>query len=1111
MTARSKFLFVVLLCLSVPVFGQHFPRSPHATARSRQHEASAQRQSPRQMTQALRKASPKRATSVAGKIRRNRAKSLAGTSSAPKIGFLTASTLPVFGYPFFNTLVSGDFNGDSKPDVAIVVETYGMARGTNSDSYSYWISTVLSNGDGTFQPATLTGLADYPAALLAGDLNQDGKADLMTVAYGTCTVWLSDGAGAFTQSQSYSWSGGEWYDAARLADVNADGVLDLVVASTNYDEESSTVVTLLGNSGGTFQDATSVALDNYNELPQLADVNGDGKLDVLGFDSDSGQLQVFLANETGYAPHAVYPTADGSTYYGEIAVGDLNNDGKPEIIATTSWWWSSVSIQSLSNGNCAMLYRNLGDGTFDAGQAQWAGFYAMSTVVADVNADGKPDILSTNSDGADITVMLGNGDGSVTGPQMGYATGGYPRSPALVADFNGDGKLDLIVEDRVMNLVYLQNNGDGTFAAASNYYSALSMDPAAHYGWGISTAVGDFNRDGIPDVVLGKESSSTDLGVSLFLANADGSYRQGISVGDTSEMWYAAVGDYNGDGKLDIFASDGQSEALKVFPGAGDGTFGTPLTIPTDPEGYGSPRSVVTADFDGDGLSDAAAYNFSGTVAVLTKIGSESPVVNTYSLSGEGYMLALGDLNGDGAVDIVAAERWNDTIAVLLGKGDGTFDDPIEIALNQTFSAEPYGLAVGDLTGDGHADIAFTLQGNDSNANDMQYVGVMTGNGDGSFQSPVLFPATARDTWIDAPWPGEIRIADVNHDGRNDLVYTNSDYGTVALRYNQGNGADGNPVFYDPLEFAAGAYPYGIQVADLNLDGALDYVTAGDDFPGITVGLNTSAVRLTTAADKNPALTTDTITLTSQIAPAIKGTRALPSGTVTFSEGTTTLGSATLAGGAAALQLSGLAAGTHTITATYGGDTAFAGGTLDYALVVNEVADYDVTADRTSGTLHAGESLTTTITVNPTGSFHSAVSFSCGTLPKGVTCSFNPASVTPNGSPVSTTLTIKTTGSLLSSLQPSGQSNGILWAGLGSLGTFGMVFFGAIGRRRRTAAVAFTLLAMALLLGLAGCGSSNTTQLQNPNATPAGTHIIHVSSTAAGTTDKLLDITLTVQ
>jgi hypothetical protein len=209
-------------------------------------------------------------------------------------------------------------------------------------------------------------------------------------------------------------------------------------------------------------------------------------------------------------------------------------------------------------------------------------------------------------------------------------------------------------------------------------------------------------------------------------------------------------------------------------------------------------------------------------------------------------------LNGDGNLDLVVPVSHGSKVAILLGNGDGTFQAESDLAVG----ANPYDAAIADLNGDGKMDLAVTVD-----AFLGQGIAVALGNGDGTFQPPVQFASTLQvaSTWNTCcypifPEPAYISVTDIDGDGNPDLVYTNSEYATVGILFGQGNGS-----FYDPVEFPSGGYAYGLVVADVNGDGAPDVVTAGDDFSGVSVLLNANGKGTMGDYAVTPSQTTATV------------------------------------------------------------------------------------------------------------------------------------------------------------------------------------------------------------------------------------------------------------
>jgi hypothetical protein len=333
-----------------------------------------------------------------------------------------------------------------------------------------------------------------------------------------------------------------------------------------------------------------------------------------------------------------------------LAIGDVNGDGFPDAVATTG---NGSAIVFLGNGNGTFVMKS----TLDIGS------FTYQVAIGDFNSDGKPDLAVTAAGGT-VTVFLGNGDGTFT-QKSTAPTGGLPLAVAG-GDFNGDGIPDLAVANFEGTLTILLGNGDGTFT------NKVSMSlPAADSS---TIAVSDFNGDGIPDLVLPSFLSSS---VIVLLGKGDGTFGPGSLFAVGTYSYSAVTADFNGDGIPDIAATGANYDAegnyrngiMTVLLGKGDGAF-TPSSSPSLGASY-FPNSAAVIDLNGDGIPDLAVATVSqtggqGRIAVLLGKG-DGTFVNTFHAGG-GYPLVAGDLNGDGAPDLVLANDNGDTIGALLGE-----------------------------------------------------------------------------------------------------------------------------------------------------------------------------------------------------------------------------------------------------------------------------------------------------------------------------------------------------------------------------------------------------------------------------------------------------------
>ena len=249
-------------------------------------------------------------------------------------------------------------------------------------------------------------------------------------------------------------------------------------------------------------------------------------------------------------------------------------------------------------------------------------------------------------------MLLGNGDGTFQ-VQQTYAVGSSPYAIA-VGDFNGDGRPDLVVINSISNgtVSVLLGNGDGTFQSPQTYGAGIHPN---------SVAVGDFNRDGAADLVVTNGSANT---VSVLLGNGDGTFQSRQTFAAGTYPYGLAVGDFNGDGKADLTVTDINANMVSVLLGNGDGTFQSPQMYATG----NTPYTVAVGDFNGDGKADLVVTNYSdNTVGILAGNGDgtfQSQV--TYATGNYPSLLALGDFNGDGKTDLTVTNSNDNTVSVLL-------------------------------------------------------------------------------------------------------------------------------------------------------------------------------------------------------------------------------------------------------------------------------------------------------------------------------------------------------------------------------------------------------------------------------------------------------------
>jgi hypothetical protein len=389
-----------------------------------------------------------------------------GAPPSSALNFAPAVTYGSGGYLAFSVAVS-DVNGDGKPD--LVIANYSAC----STCTTGVVSVLLGNGDGTFQTASTYETVYGASSLSVADLNGDGKPDIVVSSIcngceGTVSVLLGNGDGSFQQQASYG-SGGMYPYSVTVADVNGDGKPDVLVANdcdANGDCLGIGILgVLLGNGDGTFQTAVtygsggSPAENLFTTWVAVADLNGDGKPDVLvannyGGSSSDGAVGVLLGNGDGTFKAAV-SYSSGANWADSVAVADVNGDGKPDLLVTN--WCSDLNFgECFTNPKLGVLLGN-GDGTFQTVVIyDTGGDKAQSVAVADVNGDGKPDALVANFGSDTVGVLLGNGDGTFQ-TSVTFGSGGVNALSVVAADVNGDGKPDLLLANHCVNSISCAN------------------------------------------------------------------------------------------------------------------------------------------------------------------------------------------------------------------------------------------------------------------------------------------------------------------------------------------------------------------------------------------------------------------------------------------------------------------------------------------------------------------------------------------------------------------------------------------------------------------------------------------------------------------------------
>jgi hypothetical protein len=560
-----------------------------------------------------------------------------------KGSFTSQPPLSISGSPYY--VLSGDVNNDGQADLLVLAAT--------SSAESLFLMT--SGANGSFTPSSIyTGNGASIANLTSGDFNNDGNLDVAFADSnsGSILILLGNGAGSFS-TQTIPVTGpqgggvGSSAQVVAAGDFNHDGKLDLAVSQTYF------IAVYPGNGNGTLGTPQFGGVPSFTHLPLLvpADFNNDAQLDLAIALPDYNAALILLGNGDGTLASRADTTLAPSEGLGGAVVADLNNDGKPDIAVAQF----NQPLQGSIQGFITTLLGNGGGSFQNPSSTQSADIGIDGMVSADFTGSGNADLATAdvNADGG-IAVFLGNGSGTFGSPIDSFMVGsGTPLNPGPLAagDFNQDGKTDLIVasEDTGNNsspLYVLLSQGDGMFTANFVYNLA--------YGFVPYVAVADFNQDGFLDLAV-----TTQNEVLIFLGTGNGTFQAPNAYTNTGQFTNSvAAGDFNGDGKIDIVV--GTSGAILFFAGNGDGTFQSAVT--TTASSLTLPV-LFTGDFNDDGILDLVTDGPGLGQSILIGNGDgtfQAPV--PFSPTYYPRTFAVGDMNGDGVVDLVQFSSSNPTL-----------------------------------------------------------------------------------------------------------------------------------------------------------------------------------------------------------------------------------------------------------------------------------------------------------------------------------------------------------------------------------------------------------------------------------------------------------------
>lgn len=721
------------------------------------------------------------------------------------------------------------------------------------------IVTIGKHGAGNTSPQLFDNPGYFPVVspqkVIAKDVNGDEYLDLVSVnalptyGYGPksshVSVFFGDAQGRFSGGSVVSFE--EQLDsgtAIAVDDFDGDGNQDIVTNDSGSGDRYFAIA--FGNGDGTFTEELSIREENRHPYDQrgetiiIHDLDNDGYKDIL-YNTDDEPAIIF-GNPDGILSKQVYlETLNESNDSGHMALADVNGDGQIDIVR-------QAKIYDLSGVEGIEVFLNQGDRNFSApithNTVNAAGTLDETNAftIADLDADGLDDIISTQINITAVTVLFGDTETPLSRVEN-YAADQQPHQ-IRVADLNGDNQLDIVTANGDSNTVSILLNTDTGFTVATDYtirdYGAVFRSDDAISAAPDSLQLRDVNNDGHVDILTANEA---DNSLSVLLNRGDGSFIESVNYAVGEQPAALTLDDFNQDGFADIAVanSNASNGFISILLNQRNGDFELTLPLPNEAvqsfETPGGGGELLVADFNNDGLDDLLSVDYLNSI--FLQINNADATFATpieFELGNTVQSITTGDLNQDGTLDILASTYDYRTQRSQIVPIISNESRALVIETPWSIDGPAFNVNVGDFNGDSILDFSYLSQDDNYDPNLVIWLGDETG----TFQQDSSTLISFNNLYdYDSADVSITQIADINNDGLDDLVYlreglldTSTDEIFLSALLSNGDGSF-TESFSQYISPGSTVYTLlrnsRLELADLNGDGSLDIALTYED------------------------------------------------------------------------------------------------------------------------------------------------------------------------------------------------------------------------------------------------------------------------------------------